>query len=141
MQQLMEFIGNHVLLSGALFAALVLLVATEVMRRGQKFRSLGPAEAVAFMNRQDAAVLDVSSSADFNRGHILGAHNVAASSLDDPDKKVTKLMAGPLLVVCKNGQAAPQAAQKLVKRGAEDVVVLKGGMAQWAADQFPVTRA
>ncbi|KAA9131853.1 rhodanese-like domain-containing protein [Marinihelvus fidelis] len=141
MQQLMEFIGNHILLSGGFLAVLVLLVATEVMRRGQRFRTLGPAEAVAFMNRNNAAVLDVSSAADFNRGHILGARNVPVSALDNPDKQVAKLVSGPLLVVCKNGQAAPQAAQKLIKAGAEDVVVLRGGMAQWASDQFPVTRA
>lgn len=141
MQQLLEFIGNHVLLSGAFFAVLVLLVVTELMRRGQKFRTLAPSEAVAFMNRENAAVLDISPAADFNKGHILGARNVPASSLDSPDSQTAKLIAGPVLVVCKSGQTAAQAAQKLVRNGAENVVVLKGGMAQWSADQFPVTRA
>ena len=33
--------------------------------------------------------------------------------------------------------AAHQAAARLVKMGAEDVAVLKGGLTQWVADQYP----
>jgi rhodanese-related sulfurtransferase len=43
-------------------------------------------------------------------------------------------------VVCKNGVTAHQAAEKLVKLGAVDVAVLKGGTAQWRADQYPLAR-
>lgn len=141
MQQLIEFIGNHPLLSGGFAGALLLLIGTEIARRGQKFRTLSPSGAVAFMNRDGARVVDVSAQADFSRGHIVGASNVPMSRLDEPDKATAKMISGPILVVCKNGQASPQAAGKLTKLGADNVAVLKGGMAQWASEQFPVTRA
>jgi rhodanese-related sulfurtransferase len=42
-------------------------------------------------------------------------------------------------VVCKSGQSAVAAAQGLRKLGAAEVAILKGGMAQWRSEQFPVT--
>jgi len=52
---------------------------------------------------------------------------------------VLKLKEHKLLVVCKSGQTAIPAANNLRKMGATDIAVLKGGMAQWRGDQFPVT--
>ena len=139
MEQLLEFVGNHPLLSGGFVAVLVLLTWTELTRKSRGFRELSPAEAVSFMNQDGAAVLDISPPADFNKGHILGARNIQASRLAEPDSEVAKLIASPILVACKSGQTAMQAASTLVKAGAQDVAVLKGGMAQWKSDQFPVT--
>ena len=52
--------------------------------------------------------------------------------------EITKLKDRKLLVVCKTGPTAVVAANNLRKLGATDVAVLKGGMAQWRNDQFPV---
>jgi rhodanese-related sulfurtransferase len=83
--------------------------------------------------------VDISPVADFNRGHIVNARNVPASRLANPDAEILKLKDRKLLVVCKTGQSATAAAQSLRKLGAADVAILKGGMAQWRSDQFPVT--
>lgn len=140
MQQFMEFAGNHFLLvAGFVTVALVLLV-TEFTRRGQGFKMLSPSEAVAFINQNGAAVVDVSSPADFNKGHILDARNIPLSRFKDPDPDLGKLARKPVLVTCKTGQTANQAAAALVKQGAENVAVLRGGMVQWLSDNFPVTR-
>lgn len=138
--QVIEFATNHSLLSAAFVAVLLLLLWTELARRRQGFRILSPAEAVAFMNREGARVLDLSAAADFQRGHIVGARNLPPSRLAEPDKELTGLLGAPLLVVCKNGQASGQAAARLVKLGASDVATLKGGVMQWTADNYPVTR-
>ena len=73
------------------------------------------------------------------KGHIVDARNLPASRLADPDAEILKLRDKKLLLVCKSGQAAFAAAASLVKMGASDVAVLKGGMSQWRSDQFPVT--
>lgn len=140
MQQFMEFAGNHPILVGGFVAILATLVVTEVMRRAQGFKLLGPGEAVAFMNRDGARVIDVSPAADFNKGHIVGAKNIPLSRIKDPDPELKKLISEPLLVACKSGQASGTAAAALVKLGASDVAVLRGGMMQWNNDNFPVTR-
>ena len=138
--QLVEFIANNALLVAAFVAVALLLLWTEIAQRGQGFKVLSSAQAVAFINREGASVVDVSAAADFARGHIVGARNLPVSRLDEPDKDVRKLMERPLLVVCKTGQASAKTAAKLVKQGASEVATLKGGVAQWTADQYPVTR-
>ncbi len=141
MQQLMEFVGNHPLLAGGFAAVLLALIVTEVRRRGLGWKSLSPGEAVAFMNREGARVIDVSPAAEFRKGHIIGAKNVPLSRIKDPDPELKKLLEKPLLVSCRTGQSAGAAASELLRQGAGDVAVLKGGMAQWSSDNFPVTRA
>jgi rhodanese-related sulfurtransferase len=64
---------------------------------------------------------------------------VQPSRLTSPDAEIQKLRDKKVLVVCKSGQSASAAASSLRKLGASEVAVLKGGMAQWRSDQFPVT--
>jgi rhodanese-related sulfurtransferase len=139
MEQLFEFAGNHLLLVGGFLAVLGLVVWTEVMRKVQGLTELTPAESVAWINDPNTVIIDISPVADFNKGHIVNARNLQPSRLAKPDAEVLKLKEHKLLVVCKSGQTAIPAANNLRKMGAADVAVLKGGMAQWRGDQFPVT--
>lgn len=141
MEQVLEFAANHALLAGGFVAVLLLLLWTELNQRTQGFKTLSSAQAVAFINQEDAAVIDISPAADFAKGHIVGATNLPASRLAEPDKSVSKILSRPLLLVCKTGQTAAQSAQRLLKQGVSDVAVLKGGMSQWSADQYPVNKA
>ena len=139
MEQVIEFAGNNLLLVGGFVAVLGFLVWTEVMRKVQGLTELTPAEAVPWINKPDAVIIDISPVADFNKGHIVNAVNLQASRLANPDDEIQKLKDSKLLVVCKSGQTAGAAAGSLRKMGANEVAVLKGGMSQWRADQFPVT--
>ncbi|HET6593336.1 MAG TPA: rhodanese-like domain-containing protein [Xanthomonadales bacterium] len=139
MGQVIEFATNHPLLVGGFAVVLVLLVFTEVMRGLRGVKELSPALAVAWINDPEAVVIDVSPVADFNRGHIVNARNLTPSRISNPDAEVLKLKDRKLLVVCKTGPTAVAAANNLRKLGAAEVAVLKGGMAQWRNDQFPVT--
>ena len=139
MEQVIEFAGNNLLLVGGFVAVLGLLVWTEVMRKVQGLVELTPAESVSWINDPDTVIVDISPVADFNKGHIVDARNIQASRLANPDAEILKLKDSKLLVVCKSGQTAISAAGNLRKMGAANVAVLKGGMAQWRGDQFPVT--
>ena len=139
MEQVIEFAGNNLLMVGGFVAVLGFLVWTEVMRKVQGLTELTPAEAVPWINKSEAVIIDISPVADFNKGHIVNAVNLQASRLANPDDEIQKLKDSKLLVVCKSGQTAIAAAGSLRKMGANEVAVLKGGMSQWRADQFPVT--
>ena len=139
MEQLIEFATNHPLLVGGFVAVLVLLVFTEIRRSVQGLQELSPAQAVPWMNDESTVIIDISPVADFNKGHIVNARNIQASHLANPDAELLKLKDRKLIVVCRTGQTAVAAAASLKKMGAEQVAVLKGGMAQWRSDQFPVT--
>ncbi|MDZ4728554.1 MAG: rhodanese-like domain-containing protein [Xanthomonadales bacterium] len=140
MEQVLEFISKHPLLSGGFVAVLGLLIWTEIHRKLQGLQELSPAQVVAWMNDSDTVLVDVSAAADFNKGHILNARNMALSRIQSPDAEVQKMLKSKLVVVCKTGQTSVQAAAALKKQGANDVAILKGGMARWLGDQYPVTR-
>jgi len=139
MEQVFEFAGNNLLLVGGFVAVLGLLIWTEIMRKLQGVTELTPAGSVSWINDPNTVIIDISPVADFNKGHIVNARNLQASRLANPDAEILKLKDHKLLVVCKTGQIAISAAGNLRKMGAANVAVLKGGMAQWRGDQFPVT--
>jgi len=140
MEQFIQFASNHPMLSGGFVAVLGLLIWTELVRKVQGTKELTPAQAVAWINDPKAVVIDVSAAADYNKGHIVNARNISLSRTADPDAELQKLRESKVLIVCKNGQTAAQAAAGLKKAGIGDVAILKGGMAQWLNEQYPVTK-
>ena len=140
MGQLIEFAGNHSMLVAAFAAVILLLIWTEISRRTRGYTELTPMQAVQQINRGEVSIVDISNAADFTKGHLSGSKHSALSRFNETDPEVAKLKAGPVLVVCKNGQTAHMAAAKLVKLGAANVSVLKGGVTQWVADQYPLVK-
>jgi len=138
-EQLIEFAGNHAMLVAAFVAVVLVLLWTEISRRNRGYVELTTAQAVQKINQGGVSIVDISNSADFARGHLSGSTHIAMSRFNKPDPELEKMKDGPILVVCKNGQTAHQAAAKLVKLGAGDVAVLKGGATQWKADSYPLT--
>jgi len=141
MEQVYEFIGNHPVLSGAFIIVLIAWLGWEIARLGRKWRELDSLAAVRLMNQDDAVVIDVSSSTDFAKGHIVGAVNLTPSRIESGNKELLKLRERPILVYCKNGQSSPAVANKLVALGFTQVNVLAGGLTQWLNDQQPISRA
>ena len=140
MGQLIEFAGNHAMLVAGFAGIILLLIWTEISRHTRGYAELTPLQAVQQINQGKTSVMDISAAADFSKGHLAGAKHIALSRISDSDPDIMKIKSGPVLVVCKNGQTAHAAAAKLVKLGASDVAVLKGGTTQWVADQYPLAR-
>lgn len=140
MGQLIEFAGNHSMLVAGFAGIILLLIWTEISKHTRGYAELTPLQAVQKINQGKTSVVDISAVADFTKGHLAGAKNITLSRISGTDPDIAKMMNGPILVVCKNGQTAHAAAAKLVKLGAADVAVLKGGTSQWVADQYPLVR-
>ena len=140
MEQLIEFAGKHGPLVAAFAGVMLLLVWTEIARRTRGYTEITPLQAVQKINQGQTTIVDISTAAEFSKGHLAGAKNITLSRFSGTDPEIEKITSGPVLVVCKNGNSAHQAAAKLVKLGAADVAVLKGGVTQWVADQYPLSR-
>ncbi len=140
MEQFLEFIGNNLILSGLFVAVLIAWLAWEFARLARKWKELSSAEAVRLINREDPLIIDASSSGDYAKGHIINAVNITLSRVEAGNKELLKQRERPVLVYCKNGQASPAIANKLVGLGFTQVYVLAGGLTQWVADQQPVSR-
>lgn len=140
LQRLPEFIGNHPILSMAFFGILVALIASESGRWFRGYKELTPAELTRLINGDNALVVDVSPPADFEKGHITSAKNVAMAQFDPEHKDLGKVKDRPVVVICRNGQTSAGAATRLTKAGFSKVYILTGGTAAWAAADLPLIK-
>ena len=140
MSRLPEFISHHPFLIGAAVLLMLALAVDETLRRMRKFKELPPAHGVLLINK-GAAVLDLRSPAEFSAGHVIGARNIPLDELNARVGEIEKHKAGPLLLVCKSGETAAGAAARLAKQGFQQLAVLKGGIAAWQQEHFPLERS
>ncbi|MEX2365655.1 MAG: rhodanese-like domain-containing protein [Pseudohongiellaceae bacterium] len=136
-EQLFEFVGNHLILVGVFVFLLVAFFVNESKQGGAVIATGG---LVTLINREDALVLDVRDSKDFAQGHIVGAVNIPYGSIDNRMAEVEDFKERPVVVVCKMGQHAGAVGKKLRARGFENVRRLSGGMAEWFAANLPVVK-
>lgn len=99
---------------------------------------LSPAQAVQFINRDNAAVVDLRSTEVFARGHIAGAVNLPAAQLGEAASRLGKVSGRPLLLVCDGAATAAAAARHLRGLGHERLQLLSGGMDAWRQASLPV---
>lgn len=137
MAQLFEFIGNHPLLVGT-FAALLGLFISNEMRRGG--RSVTAQQLVNMVNNEDAVVIDVRDSKEFEAGHIVDAINIPHTALESRMNEIDKYKDKPLVLTCKMGQHSGAAGTVLRKAGFEHVARLTGGVLEWRNQNLPVVK-
>src|SRR5689334_2953005 len=138
--RLLAFAQLHPLASAALVAITVAIVFTEVSRRLSGYKALSPAQLTDLVNREDALVLDVSPSTEFDKGHIAGAKGVPLGQLDPEHKLIAKAKDRPIVLVCRTGQGSAQAAATLVKAGYSRVHWLDGGLPAWQQAELPLVK-
>lgn len=128
------------MLSLLLAALTVAIIVNEILRLTRGFKTLRPAEATALINRENALVIDLRAIADFEKGHIPGSKNVLMSQFDPENKQLAPAKALPVVLVCKTGQTANDAAKRLRKAGFSQVFVLDGGIAGWQQADLPLVK-
>ena len=137
MAQLFEFIGNHPLLVGAFAALLGLFIANEMRRGG---RSVTAQQLVNMVNNENAVVVDVRDSKEFEAGHIVDAINIPHTALESRMSEINKYKDKPLVLTCKMGQHSGAAGTVLRKAGFEQVARLTGGILEWRNQNLPVVK-
>ena len=139
MQRFLEFFQHHPILMGLAGLVILALAVDEVLRRLRKYKEVVAAEAVLLINK-GAPVLDLRAPGDFSAGHIINARNLPLAELDSRVGEIQKYKDQPLILCCKEGSDAGTAAARLAKLGFGAVKVLKGGIAAWQREQFPLER-
>lgn len=140
LHKLPEFIGNHVALSALFAVLLVALIATHISTLFSKIKELSPAGLTVLINRETPLLIDISPRDNFEKAHVPGSRHVAMSQFDPENKNLAKAKELPVVLICRSGQTASKAAQRLVKAGFSSVYVLAGGMSAWQQAQLPVAK-
>lgn len=136
--QYIEFATHHPFLVAPFVAVLLLWGLYEARRSSANV--VGSGEATALINREDAQVVDLRNANEFKTGYISGAINIPNDNLDARITELEKYKDKPVILVCKSGQSSAAAAAKLEKAGFSKVKRLRGGIAQWQADDLPTVK-
>ena len=87
---------------------------------------------------REVKLIDVRTPAEFREVHVEFARNVPLDRLN-ADQLGAEFKGEPLYVICRSGNRAGQACQKLAAAGVE-AVNIEGGTAAWDAAGLPVVR-
>jgi rhodanese-related sulfurtransferase len=139
-ETLLDFAGRHAMLSMGLVGLTIALIYMEVARLFRSYKALRPAALTALINRENALVVDLSSTAEFEKGHIPGSKNVQPSQFDPENKQLANAKGLPVVAVCRTGQASAAAAKRLKQAGFEQVYWLDGGIAAWQQADLPLVK-
>lgn len=140
LDSLLAFARENAMLSLALLGLTLALLYTEIARLLSGFKAINPAALTALINREDALLVDVSPSGDFEKGHIAGAKNVQISQFDPENKLLAKVRELPVVITCRSGMSSSAAAKRLVKAGFKQVFWLDGGVAAWQQANLPLVK-
>lgn len=140
MEHLLPFMINHWGLCIALVAVLVLILMIEQGVQLGGAAAISPPTAVNLMNHDHAVVIDIRNTDTYRSGHIIDAHNLTIEEINNKPQKIDKFKHKHLIIVCANGQESAKIAATLKKKGFDQVVSLKGGIAAWEITELPLTK-
>jgi len=135
MAQFLEFLMNHLLLTGMWVVTFAAILFYHQRTAG---KAVGPAAAVMLINRRDAVVLDVRDKKEFELGHIVDSVNIPMAKLSQRITELHKHKEKPIVVVCKLGQQSADAVKSLQTAGFSEVFKLAGGLTEWKAQSLPL---
>jgi rhodanese-related sulfurtransferase len=139
MQDLSLFIQSHWTLSLLLGVLLLLLFVVELIRLKRAAQQLSPLQLIQLINHQNAAVIDLRPTAAFAKGHIIGALSLPLPEFKENAKKIDKMKARPVVLVCAKGLDSPKIASLLKNQGFT-VHLLKGGIQNWIGADMPLSK-
>jgi rhodanese-related sulfurtransferase len=140
MEQYIEFIGNHYILSAAWIGVFILIVYSFIGAKLRGYQNANPAQATQLINHNDAVILDVREENEYLKGHIVNSVHVPMSYLSERMKELEKYKDKPIIAACRSGQRSAQACATLKKNGFENVYNLSGGVMAWQSDNLPLTK-
>lgn len=140
MQQILEFLGNHLVLTGLLVVVLIVFIANEIHQSIAGIKKIAPRLAVISHNNDEAVFIDIRSQADFKKGHIQDSLNIPSTTIKDRLSDLKKHASKTIVVVCQSGMSASGAANQLKKSGIENVQILSGGIQGWLQAELPLSK-
>ena len=138
MDQYIEFISNHYLLSLALIVVSYMLIQDLAESTFNKYQGLSPLLAVTKMNSANTTIVDVRDPHEFIKGHIEDAINVPLGKFSDKLDTLNKYKNNPIIVVCQSGSRSVPACKTLTKADFEQVFNITGGMQSWEDNKLPI---
>lgn len=145
MSQLATFASHHLYLVGALVLIIIAMAVVELLRQYTGPKHVTPTQATLMINHQNAQLIDMRQPEQFQKGHILGAQQVAQEQIQPSHQLLQHLTnengtPRPVIIICEQGIQAKTVANCLLQLGMDNVYVLQGGMSAWRDEGMPVVK-
>jgi rhodanese-related sulfurtransferase len=140
MEQILEFAGNHYLLTGAFVLVVGAIIASHLGDQLRGVNSISPAEATNLINHEKAMILDVRENNEYQEGHILNSIHIPLGALSNRLNELEKHKDKPIIISCRSGHRSGNACVTLKKHGYANVYNLGGGIMAWQSANYPLTR-
>lgn len=140
MSQLIEFLGNHLLMFAALMIVATMIIKLELENRLSKVNQVTPAQAVRLMDDEKLVVVDTREPQEFDSGYIKGAVHIPMSQMKKRMGELEKYKSRPVLIYCRSGSRSNHTGKLLSKAGFENVQNLAGGIMAWSSANLPTTK-
>ena len=103
-------------------------------------RTITPVELQQILTAQPSLlVIDVRTPVEFAEVRVSQARNIPLDELKPGSLQLPKDQ--PVYLLCRSGQRATKAADKLAKEGFSQPIVVEGGTLAWIGANLPVTRS
>jgi len=140
MDQMLEFVSNHMLLNVALIVIVVLIIKMELDRFTSGITQVNPFEAIRLLNDETAVVIDVRETKEFSEGHLKDAVHIPLSDLKNRVTELEKYKDKSVIAYCRSGQRSYSACKTLKKAGFDAVSNLQGGIMAWQNQNMPISK-
>ncbi|MGC9457569.1 MAG: rhodanese-like domain-containing protein [Halothiobacillaceae bacterium] len=140
MMEFIDFLARHWLLTAAAVVLVVMLIATEVLKKMRKFKDVTVAQAARMVGDENTLVLDCREPDEHRAGHLRDSVLIPVGSLKDRVQEIEKYREKPVLVYCRSGNRSVTASNILVSAGFTDVSNMLGGILAWENENYPVKR-
>lgn len=137
MDRIIEFVTNHLELSGLFIALLAALWFSEKSRSG---RSISPQETTLMLNRDEAVIVDLRDKKEYSEGRITGSIHIPFANLKERAVELEKHKDKQIVLVDKMGQHSGMAGKVLQAEGFENVCRMTGGISEWKNSSMPLVR-
>ena len=134
----MTFVQNNWLLILVTIVSGAMLVWPFIQRRFSPMRDVGTADATRLINRENALLLDVRETREYEGGRLPDAIHIPLSQLDGRAGELGKHAGRPVIAYCMSGHRSRSAANALARAGFTQIYSLQGGYRAWKDAGLPV---
>lgn len=137
---LMSFVQTNWPLILVFFLSGAMLLWPLIQKRLSPMKEVGTLNVTHLINTQDAVLLDVRETREFDGARLPNAVHIPLSQLDSRVSELSKHTKRPVVAYCSRGQRSRMAGTALAKAGFTDLYHLNGGIKAWKDAGLPVEK-
>lgn len=139
MQDVMQFLENHTIISSIWIILFSALIITIFQRYFSKIHVITCSEAIQLINKENVLIIDIRNKDEYQSGHIATSINISVKDIKNGNLgNLYSYKKKPVVVVCSYGNISRNPANDLNKAGFEKVYILKEGISGWIEEHLPL---